>query len=177
MSRAWYLTALVPLAIGVAIAWVSFTRLVDNVESMQRMVVPGERTFILNGGDYILFGETASIVDGTVYRNDRFAVSCSLAAEDGTPIALERTTGRTRYSVGSYAGGGMFEFTLTTPGTVKLSCDNDGDTAVVAIGGGIGAAIVVGIVCLVFGLLSAIGVFAIVFVRRRRMRQRSGGIA
>lgn len=175
MSRAWYLTALVPLAIGITIAVVSFSRLIDNVESMQRLVAPGERTFVLNAGEYVVFGESESTVDGTVYRNDSFAVNCALTTEGGTQIPLSRPTGKTRYALGGYSGTGLFEFALPSAQTVKLACTSEDGKVVLAIGGGIGAAIVVAVVCGLFGLFSAGGVFLLVFLKRRKFlaRQRA----
>ncbi len=179
MSRAWYLTALVPLAIGITIAVVSFSRLLDNLQSMQRMVAPGERTFVLNAGQYIIYGETTSTVDGVAYHNTGFSLNCRLTAEDGTTIPLERPTGKITYAMGGHEGTGMFEFDLAGSSNVKLSCETDGGKAVVAIGGGIGAAIVVAIVCGLFGVLGGVAVLLVVYFVRRKVlaRERARGAA
>lgn len=169
MRRTWYLTALVPLAIGIAIAATSCSRLMDNIESMQRMVAPGERAFVLNAGDYAVFLERESVVNGTVYRTGEPTVRCSLATEDGKPIELGTPAGRLQYSLGSYAGRAVFEFELEAPVTVKLSCTSDSGQAVLAVGGGIGASIVVAVVAALFGFFSAVAVVVIIFVKRRRL--------
>jgi len=168
MKRTWYLAALVPLAIGVAAALVSISRVTENIATMQRMVAPGERSFVLNAGSYVVFGETDSIVNDTAYHNEQLSVSCSLAREDGTKVALERPTAKTTYSLGGYAGSGIFEFALASPATVKLSCTTEAGKAVLAIGGGVGAAIVVGLISGLFGFFGAGGVFLVVFIKRRR---------
>lgn len=172
MRRTWYLLALVPFAVGAALAVVSFVRLFDNLEGMPRLVVPGERSLELEAGDYVVYGETESVVDGTAYSNPRFAVRCALAHKDGTPITLSHATVARSYSFGGHAGNGMFEFELPSPETVTLSCTTEDGKAVLAIGRGIGGAIVAGVLSVLLGSLAAVVVFVVVFIKRRRWRRR-----
>jgi len=44
MSRAWYFLALVPVVLGLAIAGVTCSAMVDDIKAMQRVVVHGEAT-------------------------------------------------------------------------------------------------------------------------------------
>ena len=171
MSRAWYLAALVPLAIGIVVGVLAFKRLIDHVESMHRIVVPGEKTMMLDAGDYVVFAETESVVDGVAYVNDGFRVECALVS-NGTSIALERSGGSTKYSMGGYAGRSIFDFTMPQSTNATLRCTTGGDKAVLAIGTGIGGGIVVGVLALVFGILGAGGAFTIIFIRRRQFLQR-----
>lgn len=166
-SRAWYIAAVVPLVIGALVAWLGFSRLVDSIDSMQRLVAPGERDLVLDAGDYIVFGESESVVDGVAYANDRWSVRCSMAL-DGAPLELRTVTGRTTYSFGNHAGRAIFELTMPRSGTAHLACETDQGKAVIAVGTGIGASIVIGVIGLVFGVLLAGGVFTIIFVKRRK---------
>ncbi len=172
MSRAWYLAALLPLAIGIVVGVLAFKRLIDHVESMHRLVAPGEKTLMLDEGDYVVFAETESSVDGVAFVNDRFNVECSLTA-NGQPIALERPSGTTKYSIGGYSGHSIFTFEMPASTSATLRCTSEGGKAVLAIGTGIGGGIVVGVLALVFGILGAGGAFTIIYIRRRQFLQRS----
>jgi hypothetical protein len=172
VRRTWYLLALVPFVVGAALAVVSFVRLFDNLDSMPRMVVPGEHEFALEAGDYVVYGESESIVDGTAYENGRFSVRCGLAAHDGAAIALSHPTVARTYSIGGHTGNGMFEFELPSDQTVTLSCTTEDGKAVVAIGRGIGGAIVAGVLSILLGLFGGLIIFVVVFIKRRRWRRR-----
>jgi hypothetical protein len=173
MSRAWYLAALVPLAIGVVVGVLAIKRMIEHVESLHRLVVPGEKTLMLDEGDYVVYAETESSVDGVAFVNDRFSVECTLVA-NGQPLALERPTGSTKYSIGGYSGHSIFTFDMPASTSATLRCTSEGGKAVLAIGTGIGGGIVVGVVALVFGILGAGGAFTIIYIRRRQFLQRSG---
>jgi hypothetical protein len=170
MSRAWYLTMLMPLGLCV-FGVLAFMRLVDNIEGMQRLVVPGERTLTLDKGDYRVFAESESHVDGVAYANNQYSVRCSLEA-DGAPIELESSTAKITYSLGGYAGRSIFKFTMRKAGSAKLACTTDDGKAVLAVGTGIGTSIVAGVLTLVFGVIGIVAAFAIVFVLRRRTVRR-----
>lgn len=172
MRRTWYLLALVPFAVGAALAVVSFVRLFDNLEGMPRLVVPGERSVELDAGNYVVYGESRSIVDGTAYVSDQFSVRCALAKQDGTEIPLSHSSIERTYELGDHAGSGLFEFELPTRETVKLSCTTEDGKVVLAIGRGIGGAIVAGVLSVMLGGLAAVVVFVVVFIKRRRWRRR-----
>ena len=172
MSRAWYLTVLVPLAFGVIIGGISLSRMMEQIESMPRAVIPGERTFELPAGEHIIYGETYSVVDGVVYRNKRFTATCTVTRADGTPIPFESYGGKMRYGIGVYSGRAIFKFELESPGAAKVSCSTkDGSKLVIAVGEGIGAQVVVAVVGALFGLFTALAVFAIVLVKRKRYKR------
>jgi hypothetical protein len=161
MSRAWYLAALMPLAIGVVVGVLALQRLTDHIESMHRLVVPGETTIMLDEGDYIVYAETEGVV-----------VDCAVVS-NGTPIALERPTGHTTYSRGGYSGHSIYELGMPSSTNATFRCTSEGGKAVLAIGSGIGGGIVVGVLALVLGILAAGGAFTIVFIRRRQFLQRT----
>jgi hypothetical protein len=168
MSRKWYLAALVPLVIGVAVGLLSITRLMGAIEDMPRMMVPGSHAFALAADDYVVYGESKSVVDGQAIVNERFNVRCVLKDASGAPLALTAHAGSARYAIGSYAGESLFDFTLPAAGTVTLACEMNDGKAVLAIGGGIGLSIVIGVVSTVLGFIAAI--ITLVVVRKRRKR-------
>jgi hypothetical protein len=170
MSRAWYLTIVVPLAVCV-LGVFAFIRLVDNIEGMQRFVIPGERTLTLERGEHKIFAESESHVDGVAYSNERFAVRCSAEA-DGKPLELRTVTGKIKYSLGGYSGRAMFAFTMPAAGAARIACTTEDGKAVLAVGTGIGVSIVAAVLTLVLGILGTIGAFVIVFVLRRRRLKR-----
>ena len=166
MSRAWYLMILVPLAIGASAVILSIMKLVDGVEQMQRVVMPGERTLALTAGDYIIYGETTSVVDGVSYLTESFSVSCKLTGAGGTPIALDRSS-HTTYSIDGYRGRSLFEAKIDKDGRYTLACTGD-KQAVLAFGHGMGATIVTIVLGALGGVFGAVGVLLIVLFRRRR---------
>jgi hypothetical protein len=168
MSRLWYLVALVPIAIGVIVVVKNVRGLFDDIEHMQRVVVPGERTLKLDAGDYVIYGETKSRVDGVSYINESFNVRCALSAADGTAIKLESKTGSSQYTLAGYEGHSMFDVSIPKAGDYHFACEGDSKAAVLAFGHGIGMTLVVTILAGVFGLLLSGGVFLLVFLKRRK---------
>ena len=167
----WYLLALVPIAIGGIVAAVAMSSLLGDIEGMKRMVVPGEATFELEAGDYVVYGELQSTVDGVAYRASSVQVRCILASPAGEPVKMTTPGSSTSYTLGGYQGESMFEFTIATAGTYQLGCANEGDPAVLAIGHGLGAGIAVVAVSMVVAIIGAIVV--LVLVRRKRKRAAS----
>lgn len=169
-SRAWYLICFAPLIMCGAVAIGFFMSLAGQIEGMQRVVVPGEKTFQLLPGDYILFGEHESKVAGTTYRNDSFRVSCTLADNAGRQVTLSPVGAtHTKYSLGDFSGSSMFEITIPAEGVYSLRCTGDeSHKAVLAIGQGIGKSIVTSVLMLLAGLISSGIAVLMLFMRRRK---------
>jgi hypothetical protein len=168
MTRTWYLVALVPLVLCGAIAAVAFSRLVAGIEEMPRMVAPGEKTFTLPPGQYVVYAESQSTVDGTAYVNKSFHVQCAMTAADGKQLELSSHGSKLTYAVGGYEGRAIFDVTLPSDGPTRLACQTDGNKAVLAIGRSFAAMIVVGVVPLVLGIIAAVVAFVIVYRKRKR---------
>ena len=170
--RSWlraYAIALVPIALGFAIAGGLMWRLYGRIQDMERLVVPGERDLSLDAGDHVGFLEAHSVVEGVAYANDHFSGSCNQTdATSHAPVALSSTTATTSYSLGSFAGRSVFGFTIPHDGTYHLACTGEGPPAVIAIGDGIGVAIVLA-VCAGLGGFLVGGVMAL-RIRKRRKR-------
>src|ERR1043166_6583456 len=119
----WYFVALVPAAIVAAVS-----SLVDHIEAMPRVVVPGTGEVELEPGDYVLYGETESTFGGTAYRIASLQLRCGMQAlPDGAPIALSRPMARVSYGFGGYAGSSMFTLTIPHTGHYHLSCEGNGE--------------------------------------------------
>jgi hypothetical protein len=168
MSRAWYFLALVPVLLGIAIAGATCSAMVDDIKSMQRVVVPGEGQLQLEAGDYVAYGETKSNVNGVVYSNASFSVRCGLVGPDGAEVPLETPTGKVQYGLGGYSGRNFFELTAPTKGTYTLRCEGSDEPAVIAVGKGVGSSIVILVLSALGGLIA--GVVTIFVIRRKRKR-------
>jgi len=169
-SRAWYLICFAPLIMCGAVAIGFFMGLAGQIEGMQRVVVPGEKTFQLLPGDYIVFGEHKSKVAGATYRNDSFRVTCTLADNSGRQVPLASVgASHTKYSLGDFSGSSMFEIAIPAEGLYTLACTGDAnDKAVLAIGQGIGKSIVTSVLMLLAGLISSGIAVLMLFLRRRK---------
>lgn len=169
VSRRWYLLGLIPFVICSIISGFLVNTMISDVEAMQRVVVPGEGTVQLTGGDWTAFGETTSKVNGIVYDGSSFRVTCTLLGASGASLHLETPTGKTRYSFGDYKGSAVYHFTVAEPGVHRLSCTDagSGKRAVIAFGQGFAAGLVKALVMFFAGLIaSVLGI--VMLVRRRR---------
>ena len=171
-SGKWYLLVLIPIAIAGVAGYLAFSGMVDQIEKMKRVVMPGEHQLELAAGEHVVYGETTSTVDGTAYHTTSISLSCNLVeVASGEPVRLETPTGSTTYSLGGYAGQSMFQFELARGGAYLFTCTSgENDPAVLAIGPGIGAGIVLAVLSIVLPLIAAI-VIAVV-IRRKRRRSR-----
>lgn len=164
----WYLLALVPLGIGAVITVFSLRGLFDLIEHMPRVVVPGKGEIALEAGDHVVYGETQSLLNGTVYVSPSLQLRCGMRAPGGDPIELTAPSATTSYRIGGFAGQSMFKLTIPRAGTYLLACEGDGAPATIAVGTGLGAELLIAVVGLLGGLG---GVIVIVFIVRRRRRR------
>lgn len=163
---AFYALTAVPIVIGIVVAVVSILRMVDDIEAMPRLVIPGERDVELEAGEYIVYGETKSVVDGRGISVTSFQATCRLTGPDGADVAMETRSSTSSYALGSYKGESMFEVDVPAAGTYHLACD--GDTGVIALGGGIGKTILIALGAGFVGIGLGIAVFFLVRGRRKR---------
>jgi hypothetical protein len=138
----------------------------DDVRGMPRVVVPGEAIVELDAGERVIYGETASVVDGRAYRASSFSVRCSVTdAETGAPVALETRLATSTYSFGSFEGHSLFDVTIPHRGRYRIACDGD-SPAVLAIGGGFVGSILIALGVGFGGFLLG-GVVAALIAHRR----------
>lgn len=143
----------------------------SQLEAMHRVVIPGETSFELAAGDYTGFYEVKSMVDGASYvgPDSISGVRCGVVNKaTGEPVTIEAAGSSVKYTLGSYSGASMFEFTIATAGTYEVGCDYDGAPIVIAVGQGVGRMIVY-IIVAAFGAF-ALGAIAIIAVYRKRRR-------
>jgi hypothetical protein len=96
----------------------------ERVERLQRMVMPGTHQVELSTGEHVLYAESRSAVDGTVYVWHGGALQCELierASEKAVPLSSPSVN--ENYAFGSYEGQSMFTFEITSPGRHRLTCD------------------------------------------------------
>jgi hypothetical protein len=169
-SRAWFLLSVLPLIAGGGFVARSCVAMQHEVESMTRVVVPGEADVWLDKGEWVFYGETESEVGGHEYDSGSFTVSCSLTEGDGTAMDLEGPSGHTTYTLFGYHGESMYEATVPADGYYHFACRGSDAPAVIAIGRGIGSSIVTLVLASIgtaFGLVAVI-VFVAIW-RSRRM--------
>ena len=171
---AWYLLAVIPSAIGAAIAIGAVTGVIHHIEDMPRIVVPGSGEVELEPGDYLIYGETDGELGNIAYHTTSLQLHCRMeAVPDGESIALSRPSTGVSYNFGGYAGNSMFAVTIRRAGHHRMTCDGTGGPATLAFGTGFGARIVLAVLGFLGGIAGAIAtLIAVRIVRRRAARRR-----
>src|SRR5690349_23392834 len=176
-SRVWSWVAAVILAgalacVGFAIA--GFGSLGHQIDTFQRVKVPGrsEVTFTSAGG-YLLYFEGPGM-----NRGRTGIVRVLLQSEsDGSHVPISSKHLSERYNIGGHSGQAVASFTITKPGRYLLTDGQATSPAPtdIAVGKGIGAAVVRPVLLIVFGALAFAGglVLLILTTLRRRMRRRA----
>jgi hypothetical protein len=166
----WYLVGVGLVGIGIAIALTGFSQMIGTIEGMQRVVMPGTAPIVLSAGRTTFYFETRAPVNGRVVEAASGAnPTCTLISADDTQIPLEPYAGTLQYTLGGYSGRAIYDAQLPAGGSAKLRCElGVSGEGVIAIGGGIGAWIVVGIVGGMIPALGGIALLIVVFVKRRR---------
>lgn len=168
-STLGYKIAILLAVVGIAVAVYGFVQLSSKLEGMQRFVMPGTATLELPAGETTLWLESRSVVDGTAYETSG-SLDYRCAIEPHESAKINAASSNVSYSIGSYNGHSAFDLEIATAGSYKLTCESSGDSRfVIALGGGVGTSIVIGV--LGFVAAGAAAVLALVtFVRRRRNR-------
>lgn len=189
-GRWGYGIALLVFLIGSLLAGVLAFRFVTGLmnltDSLTQVVVPGTADLTLTEtGDYTIFYEHQSVVDGRVYITGEAVPGLDVSLvlkEDGSPVALSPPGTSTTYSVSDRAGVSVLAFSIDRPGTYELSASyppgRSGPEVVLAVGQGVGRGILTSIGSM-FGagaLFCGMGVLAIVIaaitlVKRRQAVQ------
>jgi hypothetical protein len=171
VRASWYLLALIPLAIGTVYTVFAVRGLLDAVEQMPRVIVPGKSEIALHAGDYVVYGETESLFHGIAYVATSLQLRCGVRATDsGEAVALTNPSTSTRYRFRGFGGQSMFALTVPRAGTYEVACDGQGGPATIAFGAGLGAGIVTLLVGPFGGVIGAIVVAFLVRRWRRRSR-------
>ena len=171
--RTWYLVGAGLMVSAVAMAGIAFSSMLNRVEGMQRAVMPGTAQLTVPAGTSTLYAESESIVGGTAYKAEG-PVQYRCGFEEKDRVTIQQATGQVTYTVGDFAGRNAFDIEAAEAGTYTLRCESEnGKPFVLAMGRGVGSAIVVGVVALVPFLLGLALVIAI-YAMRRSQRRRMG---
>lgn len=163
-----------------------FHGLMHVTDSLTQVVVPGSAELNLQPGQYSVFLEEQSIASGKIFSTTQSidGLACRVnSAQDGASVAIERSSANVSYSVNGRSGHSVLEFPIHQGGRYAFACDYDknpkGPEVVVAVGSGVGEAIVrtvLGGLGAFFGGMGAgaIVILVVVFKRERekkRLRQ------
>jgi hypothetical protein len=165
----WYSVALVPFAIGIALFVHQVVGLIEAVDDMPRVVVPGQGDVVLAAGSHLIFGETESVYGGTAYVASELSLRCTVVdATSGGGVPLAAPSGSAEYTVGGHSGRSMFEFTAPHEGRYHIDCDGTGGPTTIAFGGALLGAALALFASLGGGIFGASVVWGVVFLLRRR---------
>ena len=164
----WYLVGMGLIGSALAIAITAFAQMGSTVEGMRRFVMPGRAELMSSDGLTTIFFERRSSVDGRqVDSPEDLRFACTIEDANHRPIELRQPHATVSYAYGDYAGRSVFDFD-GVPGKVTLACTGPSPFAL-AVGGGVGAWIIVAIVGGLVPGLAGVFVLVFVFVKRRRV--------
>lgn len=152
-------------------------------DSLTQIVVPGGAELSLKRGQYSVFLEEQSIVNGKIFSTTQSinGLVCRVSSvQSGAPIAIEKSSANVSYSVNGRSGHSVLEFPIQQGGNYAFSCDygaqSKGPEVVVAVGSGVGEAIVRavlgGLGYFFAGGAAGVIVILVVVFKRERARKR-----
>jgi hypothetical protein len=183
-SPLWFVVAGV-IALATAGGSVHFllSRLATLDSLLTRVVVPGSSVLTLDkSGDYTIFHEEKSFVDGQYYASKSVeGLRVALTAEaGGAAVKIHVPTGSSSYSIGNREGTSIYNFTIDQPGRYRLTASlANGRTepkAVLAVGQGMMSALlgmIFGMMGIIFGGLGVAGLVVLVTVLQRSKAARN----
>jgi hypothetical protein len=177
-SRGWYGLSAVLLAAAVAcvvLGIISFVSLFQDVDSFQRVKVPGQAQLTFgSAGNYLLYFEGPGMSSG---RTGELRVQIQSAA--GAEMAISRLHGLSEnYKLNGHSGQAVGSVDIPRPGRYLISAGLATRPAPtdIAVGKAIGGSIVGGVVFILVAVLvltpAGLAVGLITFFRRRRARAR-----
>lgn len=150
-------------------------------DSLTQLVVPGKAELSLQQGQYTVFLEEQSIVNGEVFSTTQSVdgLVCRISSvPSGAAVPIGQASSNVTYSVNGRSGHSVLEFSIQQDGKYGFACDYGespmGPRVVVAVGSGVGEAIfrIVAVALLsAFGGVGA-GVIPILVVAIKREREK-----
>lgn len=183
----WYygLAALIAVA-GIALSISSMVASIGSLGSdLQQAVVPGNGDLQLSEvGEYTIFYENQSVVNGRVYSTGEDIPGLQIEIKNKTTGMVVETyspKGSFSYSIGGRSGRSVMAFNIEQPGMYELSAGypegTDGPQVVLAVGHGLAGNIISGIMLpmlLFFGSIAAAAIIVIVtYLKRREAAKRA----
>jgi hypothetical protein len=174
-GRGWYALAALVVLVGVPLfLFVLVSGLAGFIGELRQVVVPGTAELALTEtGEYTIFHERRSVVDGQVYDtgDTPAGLQVRVTGPSGASVALERSVANSRYSLGGRAGRSIFSMYRLTAGYADGRAE---PRTVLAVGQGTAGQLLVPILLCVGIMLVTLGVaiplVVVPFVRRRRHR-------
>lgn len=179
-SGLWYVLAGV-LAGGAIVACIglivaSVSQYSDEVDSMDRIDVPGEAALELEAGEYTVYYET----DNGIYLDPDIDVD--ITGPDGADVPVTRKADTDAYVTGRHEGEAIYTFDAPEPGTYQfvvgeeegVTRDRDGN---IAVGEGPGilnmvGRIVLGVAIAFVGMVAGIVIVIVVGIKRGKNKRR-----
>ena len=181
----WYCLWGVPFFLigGGFFVYTTFHGIMHVTDSLTQVVVPGNAELNLQPGRYSVFLEEQSVVNGKIYSTTQSidGLVCRVSSvQNGTTIAIEKSSMSTSYSVNGRSGHSVLEFPIQQAGRYAFACDYGenakGPEVVVAVGSGVGEAVfrtvTVGLAAFFGGSGAGLIVVLVVVIKRERKRKR-----
>ena len=178
-SRLRYLLALALFIAGMAGMGVFLiNRLSAMQDALTRFVVPGEHQLSLAAGNYTIFHETESVVDGKVYSNPGLGgLTVAVTGPGGDTVPLT-AAGSGHYTFGGHKGTSLFDFEASRAGdytvTAQYAGDASGPDTVLAVGAGFMSSLL-GTIFGALGIAFAGSIIAAILVVMTLVRRRRAG--
>ncbi len=162
----WYLVGAGLIVSAIAMSIVAFSSMLNGIEGMQRVAMPGRAQIHLPPGTSVLYAEQRSVIDGKrIEVAHDFKYRCGIDEKE-RKVEFRKAGSTVTYSIGDYAGAAAWDVDVVTDGDYPLVCESE-QPFVMAIGRGVGSWIVVAVMGLVPFLAGGV-VILIVFLKRRR---------
>ncbi|MGE5325794.1 MAG: hypothetical protein ACM3NO_02045 [Deltaproteobacteria bacterium] len=153
-GRGYYGLAGAILVAGIALFVIVLWKGISSIPSrLQQVTAPGSAELTLaKPGDYTIFYEYQSVIGNRVYSTGEHVpgLECTLISKSsGSPVPVSRSTVDSSYSLGGRAGKSVFGFHIDQPGVYEIKSSygqgQEGEEIVLAVGQGVGMAIVTGV--------------------------------
>lgn len=172
-ARIWYLAALAVFLAGAACMAVGLVTTSSQVNSFQRVPVPGSGVITLgHGGGYVVYYEAPGAASGHV---PSFSVNITPASSSAAVGSLEPYTASVSYTFGSHEGHAILALQIARPGQFRLAAPGAPSVAggsVLAVGPSIAGRIVITVVTGVTLILAGVGgAITIAAIRQSRARR------
>ena len=180
----WFVVAALIAVGGFVAAYFHLMPRIGGLESrLMQVVMPGSATLALaEPGTYTIFHEHKATVGGRYYASaSADGLTLRLESAGGARVPLSVPATSSSYSIGNRAGTSIYAFTVTAPGTYRLSgtlaSGRNEPRIVLAVGRGFMAEIfglVGSTLAIVFGALGLAGAIVVAtLVQRARARKQA----
>lgn len=172
-ARSWYLLGVGLIITAITAAATGFYQMSAAVDGLHRQLMPGKLEVTLAAGRSMIYFEHHSRFDGATHDTPAPVTgTCRMTDAQGQEVAFASSAAQVSYAFGGYAGRKAYDVDIRAPGVYTLTCDGP-VPFVVAVGGGLGAWIVVAVVGGLVTGLPGLAVLIVVFVKRRRQARRA----